>query len=284
VSTGDGLQSLLAGGARALSGDGDLLTARQRFDAAYRLAERAGDATSMAAAALGLACLWVREHRSAAESESLLARLRQTLATVAGGGAGLDVPGDRTTRAQPVQPARCSRHGQQWRIAWGARSIVIENSIGVLHLAVLLANPGQEIPAIDLVAGVAALADGAASTTNLSPQPLLDPAAARQYRHRLAQLKAELAKAGDRPRHAARTEHDWLVAQLASATGIGGRARQFTDSTERARLAAGRAIRRALVRIEKADASIGQHLRASVHTGIRCSYRPAWGHGTDWNA
>jgi hypothetical protein len=284
VATGGGLQSLLAGGASALSGDGELPLARQRFEAAYLLAKQAGDTTSMAAAALGLACLWVREHRTAAESASLLARLRQTLTAVAGDSTGLEVPDDGTTRAPAVQPARCSRHGQQWRIGWGSRTAVVESSIGLLHLAVLLANPGQEIPAIELVAGVAALADGGVGTSGMSPQPLLDPAAARQYRHRLAELKAELDEPGGQARHATRAEHDWLAAELASATGFGGRSRQFTDSTERARLAAGRAIRRALARIEKADAPIGQHLRASVHTGIRCSYRPAWGHGTDWNA
>lgn len=276
AASGERLQSLLAGGARALSGDGDRQTARQRFDTAYRLAERAGDATSMAAAALGLACVWIREHRGAADSASLLDRLRQTLATTTATAAGLDIPGGPASdrRTPPVQPARCSRHGQQWQITWGSRSTVIENSIGLLHLAVLLANPGQEIPAVDLVAGVDALTGRAAMTASLSHQPLLDPTAARQYRHRLAQLNAELVEPGDRPRHATRAEHDWLAAELASATGLGGRTRQFAGGTERARLAAGRAIRRALIRIEKADVAIGQHLRASVHTGVRCSYRP----------
>ncbi|HEY3035002.1 MAG TPA: hypothetical protein VGJ54_10115, partial [Streptosporangiaceae bacterium] len=178
-------------------------------------------------------------------------------------------------RRPAVQAAQCSRHGQHWRIDWGPRTAVIRNSVGLLHLAVLLANPDQEIPAIDLVAGVAALSGTTAATSGMSAQPLLDPVAARQYRHRLTQLKAELAEQGDRPGRVTRAEHDWLVAELARATGIGGRTRHFTDSAERARLAAGRAIRRALAHIEKADPLIGQHLRTSIHTGVRCSYRPA---------
>jgi hypothetical protein len=37
----------------------------------------------------------------------------------------------------------------------------------------------------------------------------------------------------------------------------------------------GKAIRRALARITEADAVIGEHLRQTVHTGVRCSYWPA---------
>jgi hypothetical protein len=36
----------------------------------------------------------------------------------------------------------------------------------------------------------------------------------------------------------------------------------------------GKAIRRAIVRATEADAIIGEHLRQTVHTGVRCSYWP----------
>jgi hypothetical protein len=64
------------------------------------------------------------------------------------------------------------------------------------------------------------------------------------------------------------------MAELASTARPGGRTRAFADSTERARLAVGRAIRRAIARVEQADARIGAQLRHAVHTGVRCSYRP----------
>lgn len=70
-------------------------------------------------------------------------------------------------------------------------------------------------------------------------------------------------------------ERDWLVAELASATGLGGRTRSFPDENERARIAVGKAIRRALARIASADAVIGTHLRQAVRTGTRCSYWPS---------
>jgi len=69
-------------------------------------------------------------------------------------------------------------------------------------------------------------------------------------------------------------EREWLVAQLASAAGLGGRTRSFPDEGERARVAVGKAIRRTLARIADADSVIGEHLRQTVHTGVRCSYWP----------
>jgi hypothetical protein len=36
-----------------------------------------------------------------------------------------------------------------------------------------------------------------------------------------------------------------------------------------------KAIRRALARIAEADPILGDHLRQTVHTGVRCSYWPS---------
>jgi hypothetical protein len=71
-----------------------------------------------------------------------------------------------------------------------------------------------------------------------------------------------------------REERDWLVGELAAATGVAGRSRLFTGNEERARIAVGKAIRRALNRISAADPVIGEVLQARVQTGLRCCYRP----------
>jgi hypothetical protein len=142
------------------------------------------------------------------------------------------------------------------------------------HLAVLVANPRQEIPAADLAAGLAALS---AAGEGGSAHPVLDQAAIAEYRDRLRRLDAELDRLepGDPQRGSVvQAERDWLVAQLASASGFGGRVRSFPDQGERARVAVGKAIRRALARITEADATLGDHLRQTVHTGVRCSYWP----------
>jgi hypothetical protein len=174
--------------------------------------------------------------------------------------------------------AVCTRQGRRWRVELGARWVLVDHSVGMMHLAVLTANPGVEVPAIDLAAGVDALGK-AARTASLSAQPVLDRAAVRRYRERLTQLRDEvddLEASGDRAGAAkARTERDWVLAELAAGAGLGGRARAFSDNGERARLAVGKAIRRAITNVELADPAIGTHLRNGVHTGTRCYYRPS---------
>jgi hypothetical protein len=65
-----------------------------------------------------------------------------------------------------------------------------------------------------------------------------------------------------------------LVAELKHAAGLAGRPRTFPDEVERARVNVTRTIRQALDRILAADPKAGRHLLGTVHTGIRCSYRP----------
>ena len=186
---------------------------------------------------------------------------------------GIPLPLPREVLPPPsAAGATCVRDGREWRIGLAGRSTRVWHSVGMLHLAVLLANPNTEIPAIELAAGVEALSVRAAS-----PQEILDQPALRQYRRRLQRLRAELDEleaGGDQHRLATvRAEHDWLAAELSASTGIAGRARRFADNDERARIAVSKAIRRALTRIEEADPAIGQHLRIHVHTGARCSYQ-----------
>ena len=176
--------------------------------------------------------------------------------------------------------AECDRVGRKWRFTVQSRSVLVEDSIGMTYLAVLIANPRQDIQATDLVAGLAALSGtlGGVIGGGGAAHPVLDRAAVAQYRNRLNAVAAEIDQLapGDDPARAAtaRTERDWLTAELASAAGLRGRTRSFPDEAERARVAAGKAIRRALARVTEADAFIGEHLRQTVRTGVRCSYWP----------
>jgi len=196
---------------------------------------------------------------------------RGELETAASEAAALGLPvAEKGARGPAGLGAECHRAGRKWRLAWRDRSVMMEDSIGMTHLAVLLANPRQEILAAELAAGLSAL--GAAGEGGPA-YPVLDQAAITEYRNRLKRLDAELdqREPGDEE---ARAERDWLVAQLASAAGFGGRVRSFPDQGERARVAVGKAIRRALARITEADPILGDHLRQTVHTGVRCSYWP----------
>jgi tetratricopeptide (TPR) repeat protein len=172
--------------------------------------------------------------------------------------------------------AKCTRQDRRWRIELGPRTALVDHSVGMLHLAVLLANPDVEIAAVDLVAGLDPQAQAARTA---SPQPVLDRTAIQRYRQRLVELRDEIdrldAEGNTDTSAPARVERDWVLAELGASTGLSGRPRAFADEQERARLAVGKAIRRALTHIERADATVGAHLRAAVHTGIRCWYRPA---------
>ncbi len=142
----------------------------------------------------------------------------------------------------------------------------------------LLANPGCEIPASELAAGAGLSGTAKAPGAALSAQPVLDEVAKREYKQRLSELdmridELEATKELERA-DAVRAERDWLIAELAAATGLGGRQRQFAGNEERARIAVGKAIRRALARITEADQVMGDELRACVQTGLRCCYRP----------
>ncbi|HEY6795217.1 MAG TPA: tetratricopeptide repeat protein [Kineosporiaceae bacterium] len=169
----------------------------------------------------------------------------------------------------------CVRHGNGWRLDDGERTVIVGHSVGMLHLAVLLANPDEDIPCVDLAAGVAAVHRAAADR---STHRILDDAAVRQYRRRIEELGEEVDALERRGRtaqaHQRRTELDWLVGELAAATGINGRHRGFTGNNERARLAVTRAIHRAIARIHRANPQIGEHLQQSIRTGVRCCYRP----------
>jgi hypothetical protein len=171
--------------------------------------------------------------------------------------------------------AECRRVGRKWQLTLGDHRMLADDSVGMAHLAVLIANPRQDIQAVDLVAGLAALSDAVSDLG--TAHPVLDRDAIGEYKSRLHRLDAEieqLESAGSVRAASARDEREWLAAELASAAGFGGRTRSFPDQPERARVAVGKAIRRALVRVTEADPVIGEHLGQAVRTGVRCSYWP----------
>ena len=139
------------------------------------------------------------------------------------------------------------------------------------YLAQLLERPGVEVPAIGL-------ASGHRFVDSSPPDRVLDERARTAYREQVVDLQAEIDEAEgyadfERARRA-RLELEELLEQLARATGLAGSARAFDDEGERARTSVQKAIKRAVATIVRADPIIGEHLRGSVVTGLRCSYAP----------
>ena len=180
-----------------------------------------------------------------------------------------------------LAPAQWSllRDGQDWLLQAGAEQARLRDSRGLHYLRALLAAPGSEILALDLVAGGSGLA--ASSTT-----PLLDAAARDNYRRRIRELDHELAaadRAGDGvAAERAHQERQALIGELRRATGLAGRPRRATADAERARVNVTRTLRATIDRITAAAPVAGAHLNASIRTGALCRYQPAPGAPARW--
>ncbi len=158
----------------------------------------------------------------------------------------------------------------------------LRDSKGLRYLAELLANPGVERHALDLVdrvEGVAASDEPRLDRRRLGDAgELLDGQARVAYRHRIEALRGEIEdaiEAGAEERaEALQRELDELVDQLAAAFGLGGRPRRASSAAERARLNVTRALRSATARIREVLPEAGAVLDRRVRTGLYCAYEP----------
>jgi hypothetical protein len=189
---------------------------------------------------------------------------------------------------QPDQPGpgtlTLTREDDFWLVGYAGARTRVPDSLGLRYLDLLVRNPGRELAAVDLVrlaastraTGPASNADGLHDASGADD--ILDRQARAAYRQRLAGLDEELAEAQewhDTERASRlRAEKDFLVRELAAATGLGGRPRQLGSESERARLNVTRAIRTAIARIRDRAPDAAAHLDQAVRTGTRCSYRP----------
>lgn len=206
-----------------------------------------------------------------------------------------------TATAAPAATSRRTatlrREGEMWAIALDGETRHVRHTKGMEHLARLLAAPGKEFHVLDLVgAGAGAPATqtaAAAAQAGLSvgsggdAGALLDDAAKRAYRERIADLETDLAEAerfhDDERAARARAEIDFVVSELSAAVGLGGRDRRAASDAERARVNVTRAIRSAVKRITEQDPNVGRHLDVSVRTGLFCRYDPDPGSTIAWD-
>jgi hypothetical protein len=171
-----------------------------------------------------------------------------------------------------VAPLRFQRAGTEWRIARGQTAIVLRDSRGMQLLARLVERPDEEIHVLALAS------DEGTSAPETTAGNVLDDSARKAYRRRLGELAEALADAetrGDiRRASAVERERDHLVAELARATGLGGKARISASNTERARINVQKRIKEAVGRISEADAELGRFVESAVQTGTYCCFRP----------
>jgi tetratricopeptide (TPR) repeat protein len=196
-------------------------------------------------------------------------------------------PAGAPGRAPAEQVAVFRRTGDHRIVRYGDREVVVRDLIGHRYLERLLADPGRERHAIDLVAlehGTVRPAAGggvpteASGTGRQSGLPLLDDQAREAYRRRLLDIDEDIDDATrmhDLARlELARRDRDYLIAELARAVGLGGRARSFGDEGERARTSVTRSIRYALTKLAEHHPDLASHLERRVSTGVYCCYSP----------
>jgi hypothetical protein len=247
--------------------DGDLDAADSHFAAAHEAAVRAG--------AVLVAAVVDHEAGRALDDRPSLERAAEVWRRVGATRRLAQIeatPGPAAQRpAGAVPDNRLVRDGNVWTITFEGLSCSLSDRKGLRDLARLVAEPGREIAAQDLMTGGATVVDGGAG-------PVIDVQARDAYRRRLTEIEAELDDAdgaGDRERSARLVaEQEALIAELRGAFGLGGRPRQGGEPAERARTAVRSRIRDALERIETAHPALGRHLRRSVRTGTYCVYQP----------
>lgn len=164
------------------------------------------------------------------------------------------------------------------------RRAVVRDLTGYRALARLLGAPGEHIAALDLVEsapGETGRTDGGELTDRRGPDsglPVLDDEAIAAYRRRLTEIDADIAEAdatGDvRRSEQAHADRRYLAAELARATGLGGRVRRTGGTAERARTSVTRAIRYAIRSLEEHHPEAAAHLAARIRTGTDCWYEP----------
>jgi hypothetical protein len=188
------------------------------------------------------------------------------------------------------------KEGEYWTLGYAGHFYRLKDTQGFAHLAQLLRSPGTEFHALDLVRG--STIDLLAGREAAAPVPpteqdreaglsvgnlgdageWLDAQAKASYRHRLAELREELQAAKRQGRiaqaEAAEREIEALVAELARATGLGGRDRRAASATERARQSVTRTIKSAVNKIAEYQPALGHHLRRCIKTGTYCCYTP----------
>ena len=208
---------------------------------------------------------------------------------------GMTSIADGAERGQVAQRAWMHRQGEYWTLAHRDTVVHLRDGKGLHYLAALILHPDVEVHATDLVTAApggrlakapqAGRGRSAAAVAELDSTgglgdagAVLDDAAKRAYRERLAELRSEVdeAESFNDPERAARRrgELEFLQRELAAAVGLGGRDRRSASSAERARVNVTRALKATVRKIGGQAPTLGRYLELGVKTGIFCSFHP----------
>jgi hypothetical protein len=165
------------------------------------------------------------------------------------------------------------RTGELRELGLTGAPVTVPDLLGFRYIEQLIRCAGRELAATEMVA-----VEHPGAHVNQLGLPALDEQARKAYRQHLADIDDDIAEAAhlnDLARvERAQRDRDFLLAELARSTGLGGRIREVGGDAERARTSVFRTIRYAIERASQVEPTVGGHLRASIRTGTMCAYEP----------
>jgi hypothetical protein len=259
------------------------LVARTQYDLARLLVARGAAGDHERAARLIARVLATAHDLGMGRLEDGVRRLE---AALTGDGTGVAAPLPSARDAQPSgepSPENVFHlEGDFWTVRYAGILSRLKDAKGLHYIAQLLRYPGQEFHVSDLLTVITPEAGAEPEPTRPAALghagEVLDPQAKAEYRRRTEELRAELDQAtdwGDQGRAARlREEIEALTRELASAYGLGGRARKAADRVERVRKAVTGRVRDSIARIQKESPALALHLTNAVRLGTFCAYTP----------
>jgi hypothetical protein len=166
------------------------------------------------------------------------------------------------------------RKGQMWVVRFRGNETFLENNIGPLYIARLLATPHRAVPAVTLLASRIGIDER--KLTGSSGE-LADEQSVNECRDRYHELMASIAKAESNNDVAQleklQVEQDQLASHFASVLGKGGKSREVDDA-KKVRQSVSKGIKRTLDVLELELKPLADHLHANLSLGICPRYSP----------
>lgn len=171
---------------------------------------------------------------------------------------------DIALNIKPTNNANIFRQsGKQWQIRYDGKEIIMPDSKGLHYIQYLLLRHNKEVAAIELQCLRNKPTENISTEYYLSlsnyGDKVFDAKAISQILQRLSCLQTDS------------NEYAQLQKILKNSTQ-GGKSKEFTDANEKARQTVQKAIDTAIKNIEKEHSLLGVYFRASIKTGMFCSY------------
>ncbi len=172
------------------------------------------------------------------------------------------------------------RSGRHWSVTWRGETKTLNHYVGLTYIAQLLANPGREIGALDLLSSFNSRDDHTTLDQDAElavagaegSEEVIDQSARQQYQTQIAALHAKKRSLGLSFEEQA--EFVNLQKELRRAIGLGGKARRVAGPQERARSNISKAIGRVESSLAEVMPSLAMHLQRCIRRGAVFVYAP----------